>query len=135
MIDISALENAVSQLQQGLELSENMPDNELMRDGVIQRFEYTYELTWKMLKRYLEDTEASRESVDSMSFQEIIRTSSERGLVMHGWDVWASYRKARGTTSHVYDAAKAQEVFEVIPQFLDEARFAREVTSQRQSNP
>ena len=98
-------------------------DSELLRDGVIQRFEYTYELSWKMLKRYLEATLPNPEEVDGMTFQALIRTGSEQGLLLTCWDRWVDYRKARGTTSHVYDGEKAREVFAIVPAFLQEARF------------
>lgn len=121
-LDLSALDQAIRQLAAGLGRAQKDSSDELVRDGVIQRFEYTYELSHKMLKRYLEQTEASPEQLDQLSFQDLIRLGAERGLLAHGWDVWRGYRIARGTTSHVYDRAKAEEVFEQIPGFLDEAR-------------
>jgi hypothetical protein len=57
------------------------------------------------------------------SFPELIRTGSERGLLLSGWDVWKGYRTARGITSHTYDEARADQVFAVIPQFLQDARY------------
>ncbi len=46
----------------------------------ILRFEYTYELSHKMLKRYFEMTEPNAEMIDQMLFPDLIRTASERGL-------------------------------------------------------
>lgn len=66
-----------------------------------------------------------------MAFQTLIRTGSEQGLLLSGWDRWADYRKARGTTSHIYDEEKAREVFEIVPTFLEEARFLLERLSQK----
>ena len=132
-LDFSSLEKAISQLEEGLRIAGRAPDNKLMRDGVIQRFEYTYELSHKMLKRFLEATEASPEQFDEMSFADLIRTASERGLVLQGWDKWSQYRKLRGTTSHTYDAKKAAEVFAVIPEFLDEARYLHQKLKSRQA--
>lgn len=122
ILDFQSLEKAVAQLDAGLREALATPGSELLRDGVIQRFEYTYELSWKMLRRYLEATLPNPEEVDGMSFQALIRTGSEQGLLRSGWDNWLRYRKARGTTSHVYDGEKAREVFSVVPEFLEEAR-------------
>ena len=93
MIDISPLEKAIAQLQESL----NYADSDLakydarlarqFRSAAIQAFEYTYELSHKMLKRYLEATEPTPESIDAMSFQELIRTGAEKGLLLHSWDV------------------------------------------------
>lgn len=122
MLDLSSLDQAVTQLEKGLARAEAEPGDELLRDGVIQRFEYTYELSHKMLKRYLEETEASPELLDQMSFQDIIRLGAERDLIANGWDVWRNYRSARGATSHTYDKNKAEEVYEQISGFLAEAK-------------
>jgi len=81
------------------------------------------EISHKMLKRFLEMTSATPQSIDEMPFPDLIRTGSEQGLLLSSWDVWQDYRKARGTTSHTYDEAKAAEVLAVIPAFLDEARY------------
>ena len=122
-LDFSSLEKAIAQMDAGLQEALATPGSELLRDGVIQRFEYTYELSWKMLKRYLEATLPNPEEVDGMSFQALIRTGSEQGLLLSGWDSWVRYRKAHGATSHAYDEEKAREVFRIVPEFLQEARY------------
>lgn len=123
ILDFQSLEKAIAQLDAGLMESQATPESELLRDGVIQRFEYTYELSWKMLRRYLEVTLPNPDEVDGMSFQTLIRTGSEQGLLLSGWDRWVNYRKARGTASLVYDGEKAREVFGVVPEFLQEAKY------------
>ena len=131
-LDLTSFNNAIRQLEDGLTDASADTKNQLMRDGVIQRFEYTYELGHKMLKRFLEETEASSQTIDAMSFPDLIRTASERGLLLRGWDKWAEYRRARGTTSHTYDAKKAAEVFSVIPEFLEDVRYLRNEITKRQ---
>lgn len=125
-LDVQSLEKAVAQLTTGVLGAQATPDNELLRDGVIQRFACTYELSWKMLRRYLKMTLPNPEEVDGMSFQTLIRTGSEQGLLLSGWDHWVEYRKARGTTSHVYDGEKAREIYEQVPHLLEEARYLLE---------
>lgn len=120
-LDLGSYIKAISSLEQALTEYYKNP-NSLIRDACIQRFEYTYELSWKMLKRFLEITSPNPVEYDEMSFQNLIRTGSERGLLLNGWDQWAKYRKARSTTSHVYNEAKAIEVFAEIPGFLIEAQ-------------
>ncbi len=119
--DLTPLDNAVRQLAAGLSVSRADPSNELIRDGVIQRFEYTYELSHKTLRRYLMATEPSSEVPENLTFPSLIRLGSDRGLLEGGWDAWREFRKARSTTSHAYDGVKAAEVFLVIPEFLREA--------------
>ena len=50
-LDVTSLGNAVRRLREGLERHKREPTDEQLRDGLIQRFEFTYELTHKMLKR------------------------------------------------------------------------------------
>jgi nucleotidyltransferase substrate binding protein (TIGR01987 family) len=135
VLDFTPLEKAIAQLTAGLREALASPDGELLRDGVIQRFEYTYELAWKMLKRYLEATLPNPEEVDGMSFQTLIRTGSEQGLLLSGWDNWVRYRKACGTTSHTYDEEKAREVFRIVPEFLEEARHLLDSLTEKMPRP
>lgn len=122
-LDLTSLEKAIYSLEQALLELTKQKDNSFIRDATIQRFEYTYELAHKMLKRYLEMTEASAQEIDEMSFPALIRTGAEKGLLQHSWDVWASYRVARNLTSHTYNEAKAKEVCQIIPDFLKEVQF------------
>ncbi|MBF0320008.1 MAG: nucleotidyltransferase substrate binding protein [Nitrospirae bacterium] len=121
---------AITSMASALEVSK--PDNlasfdkatqNVIISGVIQNFEFTYELSHKMLKRYLEATAANPSGIEEMTFQDIIRTGSEQGLLLNGWDVWKDYRTARGTTIHTYDVDKAAEVLEITPDFLREAQY------------
>jgi nucleotidyltransferase substrate binding protein (TIGR01987 family) len=121
-LDLSSFSKAILSLQESLD-EYAINKNNFIRDACIQRFEYTYELAWKMLKRHLELVSPNPAELDEMSFQNMIRTGSEKGLLLHGWDTWAAYRKARSTTSHVYNENKAQEVFVQIPEFLKDAKF------------
>ena len=121
-LETTSFRSAVQRLEDGLVAARADPANDLLRDGVIQRFEYTYELSHKVLRRYLEETEPAPEEVRLLSFPALIRLGSERDLLLNGWDVWTDYRKARGTTSYVYDSAKAAEVFAKVPGFLEDAR-------------
>lgn len=122
-LDLSSFRNAIGQLAEGLEVLEAQPQNTLLRDGVIQRFEFTYELSHKMLKRYIESAAASPGEVDAMSFPALIRTGSEQGLLLSGWDKWQVFRQARSITSHTYDQTKSLEVLRIVPEFLREAQF------------
>lgn len=122
-IDDGPFERAISRLAQGLAQAEDAPDDDLRRDGVIQRFEYTYELSWNMLRRHLESVAPDPDGYDALSFRQLIRAGSERGLLRSGLEEWTSFRRARSITSHVYDREKALEVFSTIPAFLAEATF------------
>ena len=57
-----------------------------------------------------------------MSFPELVRTGVEQGLVAGQWADWRTYREMRNITSHTYDEAKALQVAQAIPGFLEETR-------------
>lgn len=118
-LDISSLKSAVLQLQQGIEAAEKEPSKEIMRDGVIQRFEYCYELAQKMMKRTLETQ--FDEKVDSMTWNDLLRTAAEHELIS---DVqrWFDYRTERNKTSHTYDAVVAALVYTTAKKFLPDAQ-------------
>jgi len=122
-LDLTPLERAVSRLREGLERYERDITDDQIRDGLIQRFEFTYEISHKMLKRFLEMTSANPAEFDAMSFQELIRSGNERGLLRKDWPAWRKYRDMRGRTSHTYAENVALQVVAGIPDFLDEATF------------
>lgn len=121
-LDLTSLKKAIQSLEKAVNEYKINP-NEFVRDSCIQRFEYTYELSWKTIKRHLEITVANPNSIDEMSFQELIRMANEKGLLLNDWGTWKLYRIYRGTTSHAYDQDKANEIYNEIPFFLEEAQF------------
>ena len=120
--DISPLRRAIASLESGLAQQALAPTEELLRDGCIQRFEFVYELSHKMLRRFLKIISPSPDDVEALTFADLIRTGDERGLLLNGWPRWKAFRDARSISSHTYDERKAREVFMIIPDFLAEAR-------------
>ena len=121
-LDFSPLVNAIARLDEGLARYDLDHSDAQIRDGLIQRFEFTYDLTHKMVRRALEAAAANPEEIDRMSFPTLVRTANEKGLVGSEWADWQRYREMRNITSHTYDEAKALQVAATIPAFLDEAR-------------
>ncbi|WP_410471990.1 nucleotidyltransferase substrate binding protein [Faucicola mancuniensis] len=122
-IIITPLINATNRLKQGLERYEQDTSDEQIRDGLIQRFEFTYELSHKTIKRYLGSTSANSDEFNTMSFGELIRTANERGLLKGNWSDWRLYREMRNLTSHTYNEDVALKVVADIPKFLAESEF------------
>ena len=127
-IDFSPLGKAIDQLNTSLKYATSPMAEadrglfEQLRNSVIKCFEFTYELSHKMLKRYLEETAANPEEIDLSTFQNLVRSGSEVGLLRSDWSKWKTYRQARTDSSHTYDAEKAESVYQVAPDFLLEAQ-------------
>ena len=124
-LDITPLINAISRLDEGLVRYQKDINDIQIRDGLIQRFEFTYEISHKMLKRYLEFSSPDPTIFDEMNFQDIIRTGNEKGLLLGSWAEWRMYRDMRSRTSHTYDEEIALQVVAGIPQFLQETEFLK----------
>ena len=137
-LDLSSLQKAIAQLDEAIAFSRSdlaaaNPRLALhLRAAAIQAFEFTYELSIKTLKRFLEATEANPSAVEEMSFNEMIRRGYELGLLQAEIAAWRAFRRDRGTTSHAYDEAKALIVFEAIPAFATEAKFLLAQIQERQ---
>jgi Nucleotidyltransferase substrate binding protein like len=72
-LDTTSLGNALRRLRKGPTRYESEPTDEQIRDGLIHRFEVTYELSHKMLRRYLKETVASPDEIERMPFADLIR--------------------------------------------------------------
>lgn len=128
-LDFTSLESAIAQMKNILVIyNDEIYDDDLqlrkyLRTATIKYFEYTYAISLKMIKMYMEMSSADPDEVHDMTFNNLIREAFGADLVMSDVTVWREYRKQRGTTSHTYDEAKAQEVFEMIPDFLKESQY------------
>ena len=120
-LDITSLDNAVQRLREGLARHQGEPADEQLRDGLIQRFEFTYELSHRTLKRFLKGNAASPDDIEQMAFADLIRTANAQSLLRGDWPAWRTFRQLRARTSHTYNATTAEQVVAAIPKFLQEA--------------
>jgi nucleotidyltransferase substrate binding protein (TIGR01987 family) len=128
---LTPFKNALARLQEGYaRYQQDIKDNQI-RDGLIQRFEFTYEISHKMLKRYLERTSPNPEQFDSMPFADLIRSGNEQSLLLSDWNKWKIFREMRAKSSHTYDEDIALEVVSVIADFIAEAKVLLEQLQKR----
>jgi len=118
-LNLEPLEKAIEQLKYGINQSKVDPDNDLLRDGVIQRFEYTMDLSWKMIQRYLKHIAQVEESAIRTK-KDLFREAGRLGLISNV-EAWFGYYEARNETSHTYDPQIAESVFEQAELFLPDA--------------
>ena len=122
-LEFTSLRSALSRLAEGYQRYQSDVSDIQIRDGLIQRYEFTYEISHKMLKRHLEMTSASPEAFDALPFADLIRTANEQSLLKSDWSAWKIFREMRAKTSHTYDEDIAQTVVKIIPAFIDEIEF------------
>jgi nucleotidyltransferase substrate binding protein (TIGR01987 family) len=91
-----------------LEKAAARPKDEFLRDSVIQRFEFTHELAWKMLKLQLE-----AEGLIVNTPRETMQEALQAGFIEDG-NLWSDMQKMRNLTSHTYREKLADDVYDFI---------------------
>jgi nucleotidyltransferase substrate binding protein (TIGR01987 family) len=101
---LEKLQTAFSRLQESIQKA----SDELDRDGVIKRFEFTFELFWKTIKVLLE-----HEGFGCAGPRSCIKEGARRGFTADS-DALLDMLEDRNKLSHIYDEAVAQAIFERI---------------------
>jgi nucleotidyltransferase substrate binding protein (TIGR01987 family) len=117
-ITIDLLDRALKTLEEVVEVVK-LERTSLMMDACIQRFEYTFETSRKLLKKKVEASLAM--SNEPMSYSFVIRSAARFGYITDHVE-WMVFLDDRNSTSHEYNETKAILVFERIPAFAAEAR-------------
>ncbi|MGE4170241.1 MAG: nucleotidyltransferase substrate binding protein [Candidatus Margulisiibacteriota bacterium] len=94
---------ALAQLENGLALE---TPSDLEKEGIIQRFEYTYELAWKTLQDLLE----SKGYSDIRGPRPVIEQAFSDGYLEDG-EGWMAMLKHRNDTVHTYNQSRADDVY------------------------
>lgn len=115
-LNFTSLHKAIVALEKGNTIYHNKKEQEVQQDemeiiqsGIIQNFEVCYEISWKLMKKWLEEN-IGRIEVDGVSRKELFRIAAQNKLI-EDIDKWFKFHEARNMTSHDYDGIKAEEVF------------------------
>lgn len=96
---------AVQRLGEALEEYAANP-TDTVRDGVIQRFEFTFDLAWKSLKEYMQDQGATT----PLQFPKQVLREAYAAELIDDERLWLDMLDARNSTSHIYDDRQAAAV-------------------------
>jgi nucleotidyltransferase substrate binding protein (TIGR01987 family) len=124
---LDSLQKAIAALQAAQTRSEDpvlmagldLTMQSVVQSGVIQHFEFTYELTWKFMRRQLE-SDIGRSAVEGVNRRDLFRIAAEQGLI-NDVEAWFGYHLARNETSHTYDASVAARVYATTLDFARDA--------------
>jgi len=97
---------ALLTLKNAMDLSEERKLSDLEKQGVIQSFEFTFELAWNVMKDYLEEQGV----YDIIGSKNAIRHSFNKGIIEDG-DVWILMLESRNLASHSYDEETAVSIY------------------------
>lgn len=105
-------QKALAKLSQAVEIMKNHDYNnetdDLLKEGLIQRFEYTHELAWNVMK----DFEEYQGYTNIIGSRDAIRIALEINLLSDA--KWMESIKDRNLTSHNYDDEIAEEIYKSI---------------------
>lgn len=101
----SNFNKAFKKLEEAILFSKKDELSELEMEGLIQRFEYTYELAWKTLQDYLKSS--GYEGIFGPS--QVLNQALQIGLIENP-EAWRRLKKSRELTSHTYNSQMAKEI-------------------------
>ena len=96
---------------------------------MIQNFEVTYELSWKLMARWL-NTHIAAGIADGVTRRQLFRLAAENRLISDV-DLWMQHHEARNATSHIYNEEKAVQVYRATREFARDARLLLEALEAR----
>ncbi len=102
---LSNFKNALQRLKEAVEQFKQDNTNDLLRDGLIQRFEFTYELAWKTTREYLKELGI----VDRNSPKTVFKEAYAQKIIIDETN-WLLMLKDRNTMSHMYSEELSQEI-------------------------
>lgn len=127
-LELDSLQNAVASLVEVIAISDDValmsslpdPGQRAIKAGVIQHFEFTYELAWKFMKRWLEGN-VSPTIADGVARRELFRLAAEYRLI-DDVERWMRHHNARNRTAHLYQRTVADAIFAEAPEFCHDAQ-------------
>ena len=128
MLELSSLKKAIASLERAWAFARNKIDNEnpgleeleVLKAAIIQNFEFTYELCWKFMKRWLE-MNLTPGLMEGITRKQLFRYAVENRLIAN-FNVWTRYHELRNKTSHTYNSDVANEIFKSAGDFLQDAK-------------
>jgi len=100
---------ALRQLKNANELRKQRSFTELELQGAVQAFEVTQELSWKVMKDFLE----SQGKTDLFGSKTVVREALNVGLILNG-EEWLKTIESRNKTSHIYDEKEILIILEIV---------------------
>ncbi len=106
---------ALNELTEAVDLQKQRPLSKLEEQGLIQVFEYNYELAWNVIKDFYE----AQAETGIQGSRDAIRLAFKRGLITNG-HLWMEMIKSRILTSHTYNRETATKIVtQIINEYYD----------------
>ena len=127
-LDLSSLKKSIHSFERAIEILKTLPiqyhmqeeEINVLKSGVVQNFEFTYELCWKFMKRWLEENTSDAFNTN-VSRKQLFRYAGEY-LLISNFDSWVKYHEMRNKTSHTYDVVVSNEILQYTEGLLLDAK-------------
>ncbi|HLB59357.1 MAG TPA: HI0074 family nucleotidyltransferase substrate-binding subunit, partial [Bdellovibrionota bacterium] len=103
-IILRQFDEALSRFEEGLKEDPN--ENPIFIDGTIQRFEFCFEMSWKVIKRFLQYY-----GIKASSPREAFKEAFKRGWLTEGDELWSAMIDDRNDTVHTYNKEIALKIY------------------------
>ena len=131
-LQLDSLRKSIDTLERSVKTASRVDDSdedllETVRAGVIQHFEVAYEVSWKMIQRWIKENV----SIDvKITKNALYQRAAEYGLIADV-EIWMEYHNARIATSHTYDEDAAYDVFLIASEFVHDAKQLLKILEER----
>ena len=106
---LNTFKKAIARMAEVVELSRQRPLNQFECDSLIKRFEFSYEMAWKLMMSY----EKENGVTELVGSKDVVRRAFSMSLIDNG-EVWMEMIDDRNKTTHLYDEEMATDVIDEI---------------------
>jgi len=122
-LDISNLERSIATIKtctSDYKATNDVKIKEYIADACVKRYEYTVETAWKIMKKYLKLEYGKSEQ--ELTMNNIFRLMEGYGFIQ-SWEKWRKYYDKRNDTSHEYNKEKAEELLNIVDNFVADCNY------------
>jgi len=105
----NSYKKALATLERSVAAAKERKLNEMEEQGLIQGFEFTFELSWKLLKDYLE----SKGFKDFHGSKDTYKLAFQEGIISDG-EIWMEMIDNRNRSSHTYEEGIAKQIISLV---------------------
>jgi len=109
LYSLDKFREALNRLNEAIQLK----DSPIIVDAVIQRFEFSFELAWKTLKRVL-----IAEGIMVQTPRDVLKEAFKLGY-LEDEELWLDMLSDRNSMSHTYSQTQALEVYKNVPKYYE----------------
>jgi len=126
MTKVESLMTDLTKAKEKLKEAVNLPTTTINQDASIQRFEFTFELAWKLMQVLIKEN-----GIDTYGVKSIIREAAKLGLIDNP-GIWFDFLSKRNLSVHTYNEQIAQLVYDAAKNFVGVVEaFLSKVAQQR----